>query len=368
MFKILNMKKIVSLCTAAAAMLLVLSSCDPFGGGTDTPQELTGVGYYLLNNGNWGANDASLGVLALANGQITSYAYKTVNGKALGDLAQDAIEYGSRLYVAVYGSANITVCNKKTVTLEKTLTMEAPDGGTLSPRHLEVNGGYLYVTYYEGYVGAIDTLTFSLKHLVKVGDNPEGIAYCDGKLYVANSGGMNYPDYGHTVSVINTATMAVENEIEVEPNPSKFAVDSNDNLFLLSWGNYGDTPAALQKIDRSTGTVTIIDAVKNPTDMAMAIDDQLLVLTDNDVVVYYTEGRYMGSLHPNIVEINNKYSISTDHSLGNLEQGLVFIGASDYINTGNLYVFDCSGNRYYDLETGGMNPLKVIPVSFTYTY
>lgn len=372
------MKKIFALSFIATAMLFAFTSCheggnDPFG---PDKQEVLAINYYVLNNGNWGSNDASIGAIDLQAKKITPDVFKTANNKALGDVAQDAIVYGSKMYIAVYGSATVFAVNKSDMKIAKAISEKSAGGETLSPRHFTTNGAFVYVTYYEGYVGAIDTTTLSLKQLVKVGDNPEDIAYCSGKLYVANSGGMNYPDYGHTVSVIDAATMTVEKELEVNLNPNKFVINKKNDLYLLSWGDYAATPAQLQLINTANQSVSLVADVKDPYDMALGLDENLYVLTSSydenwnavtDVVIYNTnEKKYVGQFSSKVTDIKNKYSISTDYSLGSNAQGVIFIGTSDYISTGDIYIFDSIGSEYAHMDTGGLNPIKVVPASFAY--
>ena len=368
------MKRLTFFTLIAAAAALSVSSCD-FTTEPST-REVYGAGYYVLNSGNWGSNDANIGIIDFRTSEVFADTFTQANGKGLGDLAQDGFVYGSKLYIAVYGSATVFVTDKLTLKTEKAISEQSPFGGPLSPRHFAANGGQVFVTFYEGYVGAIDTATLELRQLVKVGDNPEGIASSGGKIYVANSGGLNYPDYGHTVSVIDASTFKVEKEIEVGLNPNRLEVDTEGNVFVLSWGNYSDIAAQLQKIDIKENTVSTIKEIKNPQEMAMGVGNNLYVITASydedwnqvtDVVYYNTsEGKYYEIFSDFATELKNKYSISTDLCLGELAQGAVFICTSDYISTGDIYLFDSMGNRHSNMDSGGMNPVKVIPVSYSF--
>lgn len=370
----MNMKKLFAFCIAAFAALLLISSCNKFD--PSDPQEVYGSGFYVLNNGNWGSNDANIGIIDFQTRQVQKDAFKTSNGKALGDVGQDAISYGSNLFISVYGSATVFVTDKMNLKIEKAINGTGTSGETLSPRYFAAHGDNVYVSFYEGYVGAIDTLTLSLKSLVKVGDNPEEIVYANNKLFVANSGGMNYPNYGHTVSVIDPAKMEVVEEIEVGINPNRLEVDKDENVYVLSWGDYAATPAQLQVINSTSYNVSSVSEVKDPYDMAMGLNGKLYVLTSSydenwnavtDIVVYDTkEKRYLDMFSSMATELKNKYSISTDLSLGDIAQGMVFIGTSDYISTGDIYVFDVLGNLLTQMDTGGLNPIKVIPVSYSF--
>lgn len=64
---------------------------------------------YVLNEGLWGGNDASLSRVNLASGQIDNTAFSAANARDLGDLAQDILVYGTKAYVTVTFSNTLEV-------------------------------------------------------------------------------------------------------------------------------------------------------------------------------------------------------------------------------------------------------------------
>ena len=241
------MKKILNNLAAVVSLALLCVSCDKVGGDVPLVQSTGNV--LVLNNGNWGGNDACLTSYNLKTGDVAGGAFMATNGQALGDLAQDILVDSGNIYVAVYGSQLIFVIDKD-LKLKKTVIAEN-DGMKLSPRAMVKGGDKLYVTYYEGYLGEIDPDNGYEVRIVKVGSNPDGLAYADGKVYVANSGGMNYPDYDNTVSVVDATSFAVTSTIQVNVNPAKVFASGN-HVFVSSFGNYADAPAKLQCIDART--------------------------------------------------------------------------------------------------------------------
>lgn len=67
---------------------------------------------YVLNEGNWGANEASLSRINLTTGAITNNVFSATNGRALGDVAQDMVLYGSKAYVTVSFSNTVEIIKK----------------------------------------------------------------------------------------------------------------------------------------------------------------------------------------------------------------------------------------------------------------
>lgn len=357
--------------TAALASLLAVSCIDNIEPETQTMEITTGL--YIVNQGNYGSNDASLTYYNTVDGIAVPNCFERINGQRLGDCVQDAVVYGDRLYISVYNSGVIFAVNKYSCAIEGIVRATSPEGsGTLSPRYMTTYGGKVLATYYEGYVGAIDTASLSVTSIQKVGPNPEELTVCGEKLYVANSGGLNYPDYDNTVSVLNAASLAPVATIEVAPNPSHLVSNELGDVYLISLGNYADVPAVLQKINTGNNTVETVNEVKNPMAMT-SLGNILYILTSyydenwtahSGAVSYDTSTRQLnGQFILDGTIVNNMYSISVDK-----DTKVIYIGASDYISNGFVYAFSTSGNLVQEIDANGLNPCKVVPVRAVVTY
>ena len=86
----------------------------------------------------------------------------------------------------------------------------------------------------------------------KAGKNPEGLVVQNGKLYVTNSGGLDYPNYDTTVSVIDLATFSEIKKILVGVNPGGIATDSQGDVYVVARGNHGDILPQLVRINSVT--------------------------------------------------------------------------------------------------------------------
>lgn len=62
---------------------------------------------FVLNEGSWGGNNADISLYNTSSGTITNSHFSNSNGRGLGDVAQDAIIYGSKMYIAVSFSNSI---------------------------------------------------------------------------------------------------------------------------------------------------------------------------------------------------------------------------------------------------------------------
>ena len=340
----------------ALGLSLAFCSCD-----NSSKEDITPVrsGTYILNNGNWGSNDSNIGIYNPADKTFTADAFKTANGQNLGDLGQDITGLGEDIYTAVNGSQTIFVTDtdlkiKQQINADK-------EGTRLSPRYLAASGSKVYVTYYEGYVGEIAS-DYSVK-LCTVGPNPEGVAVAGSNLYVANSGGMAYPVYNNTVSVVSTSTFTETSVIEVNLNPAKVEASSDGAyVYVSSFGNYADVPAKLQVISTSDGKVTDLD-YSSVSAIAKGKDDMLYILCGGynenwnplPGTVYKHDmktNKTLGTFVSDGTTLPDAYSISAT------ADGYVYVGCSDYVTTGDIYVFTSEGRLHDKFDSQGMNPLK----------
>src|SRR5690606_27275739 len=91
--------------------------------------------------------------------------------------------------------------------------------------------------------------------IITVGSNPDGIARIGNQLFVTNSGGLNFPNYDSTISVINLTSQIVESTFKSRINCTKIFADNQGELYVVSNGNYEDVHPALLRIDPITETI-----------------------------------------------------------------------------------------------------------------
>ena len=316
-------------------------------------------GTYILNNGNWSSNDSNIGIYSPSEKIFAANAFQAANGQALGDLGQDITGLGEDIYIAVNGSQTIFVTDRD-LKIRKQINAEK-EGTRLSPRHFATSGSKVYVTYYEGFVGEIAN-DWSVT-LCEVGPNPEGVAVADDNLYVANSGGMAYPEYNNTLSVVSASSFTETSTIEVNVNPAKVEASSDGAyVYVSSFGNYADVPAKLQVISVSNGAVADLDYA-SVSAIAKGPDDVLYILCGGydenwnplPGTVYKHDmktNKSLGGFVTDGTTLPNAYSISAT------SDGYVYVGCSDYVNTGDIYIFTADGKLHDKFDSQGLNPVK----------
>lgn len=314
-------------------------------------------GMYILNEGVWNYNNSTISYYNFDSGEVTADIFTTVNNRGLGDTGNDLQRYGSRLYCVVNTSENIQVMDFYTAKVVGTVSLVGK-----SPRRICFSGSKAYVSCFDGTVVRIDTASLAVEATVTVGPNPEGVCIANGKLYVANTGGYNAPNYGTTVSVIDMATFAVIKNITVAMNPSRLYLAPNQqDIYLISNGDYYTVKSCLQKISPLTDEVA----------RTYNIELSNLAFYGNSAFFYsydFSTEEYTIQIFDLTTEtiVNNHFI--TDGTTLNIPYGIivnprngdVYISdAQNFTVNGDVYCFDQSGKKKFSFEVG-VNPSGMV--------
>lgn len=248
------MKKILSMFAIAMMSISLFTACS---NDDDTPNDDNGSqpvdvseGVYIINAGNKGnAINGSITYINTTSNKATQGVFKTVNGRELGITINDAVVYGSKMYIVVTGENTVEVVDRntmKSIKQIKTTDLMGADKG-LNPRHVIAYDGKVYVSTYgtnpgwsadgtiKGYVAAIDTTSFT-GTTYSVGAYPEGMAVNNGKLYVANS---SYATgSAPSISEVDLSTGSV-NDIKDKLITNPVNIEAVDGvLYILDSGLY----------------------------------------------------------------------------------------------------------------------------------
>lgn len=312
-------------------------------------------GLYLLNEGNFGSNKSSLDFYDFASGKYTRNIFGVANptvALGLGDSGNDIKIYGSKMYVVVNGSNKVEILNSNTAKEEAKLDLT-------NCRYITFYKNYAYITSYDGFVAVVDTANASvIKTKIKVGNQPEEMAVVGSKLYVANSGGYNPPNYDRTVSVIDLNTNTEIKKIDVAVNLHHLKADQYGDIYVSSRGNYADIPSSIFLIDSKT------DEVKKDFHIPTS---NFCIDGDNAYLFSYDYGSLKSayvklSVKTEAVLSNSFITDGTESSISvpfgitvDPSNGDIYVADSpDYTLPGKLYCFDKAGKSKYaaPLTTG----------------
>ena len=169
--------------------------------------------------------------------------------------------------------------------------------------------------------------------------------------------------------VIDANTMTQTGTIPVVANPVQVQ-EINDRIYVISQGDYVGVQASLQVIDTKAGTskeilkdvdkITegnngLIYGVKSFTDWnttPTSYDHTFFTYNPSTGVV--SETSFLKNA-PSALASTAIYLLEVDE-----ESGHIYVGTSDYTNTGTIYQFDKDGNLLQSFDSGGINPSAMI--------
>lgn len=335
------------------AALLTLAACKSDDDGSDRNPDVSGqyYGVFVLNEGTWRANKASLNYYDEQNGwQNTPYVVSKVNGESLGDVANHATFVNDKMYIVVNNS--LLVYQVQMPTLKITGRTAFPEGS--SPRQfVQVNDSTAYVSsMLDGKVYIIDTRTMAFRppH-IEVENCPYQMARTGDMVFLALG---SYPNVGENnkVAVIDVNTHSVVKYIEMPIANTTQVCELNGKIWAASLGDYYTTGCCVARIDPAT---LEIDSMVYPTGYIYGMDPA-------NGKIYLNSDSAVSRLDPSTLEI--EYNFLTTEDLGMVAGDL--IGGAEYDPLGNEYyvikqrrdqngeclVFNSAFEQVRSLETG----------------
>jgi len=336
---------------------LLFSSCkkdDPPALNPGNVEKLEN-GMLVLCEGLFQHNNSSVSWVELPGGGTIANFFETKTTRSLGDTGNDMKQYGGKIYIVVNVSSTIEVMNASDFTPIKHIEM-MHSGQPKQPRSLAFANGNVYVTCFDGFVDVIDTNSLTVTARIGVGANPEGLAVANNKLYVANSGGLNFPNVDSTVSVIDLNTNAELQKITVGKNPG--AVLSNDagDVFVIARGDYGAVPSRLRKIDSGSDQLVNSNYTFDISGMAPKSSSEMIVYDETGIRRFNYQADAVDYTYPiNMSGITTIYGVFY-HST---EDNFYVLDAMGYTNTGYVRKFSSNGSLVSSYQVG-LNPAKIL--------
>lgn len=313
------MKKIFQLFSLLLLLSTVFTACNQ---AEDLyPSELV-KGAYLINYGSFGNGGASISKFDYDKNEITNkYFFKQNDGLELLSNIQYAYEYKDSIYLLGNNSDQLMVVNP--------LFQQTRNGitgfGLENPRFCVADGDYLYISCWgaspdfsvmpDTYIAKFNVNTQEVEGKISVPGGPEGLAFANGKLYVA----LNYVD---SIAVLDLDASQI-GYIATPAVSSYFVKDENDNLYATQVSTWSDfsTETGLAYINTSTNQY-----VKTYPLDGVSYDYGSIVTINND--------------------LSKIYIIATQTD-------------ENWNVTGTVYQFDIATETYTELVTGIAGPTGV---------
>lgn len=338
--------------------IIILSSLLFVGCKKDTPIVCPEVselenGMAVLCEGLFQQNNSSISWVDFADGNSNNQLFVNSTGVQLGDTGNDMKRYGSKIYIVVNVSSTVEVVSAKDFSHIKQISML--NGGTAKqPRSIAFYGSNAYVTCFDGFVDVIDTASLTVTQRIPVGANPEGLAVSGTNLYVANSGGLNFPNVDTTVSVVDLTSHSEITRINVGPNPGAVVADGSGDVYVVVRGDYGAIPSRLKRIDASANT------------LVESYNFDVTGMSLNGSTLYVYDAATVQSIDTNTDQVVNSNvldlgSVTTMYGLKvHPSTGAFYVSdAMNYTNSGKLHQYSSNG-VFTQTFSVGLNPSKII--------
>ncbi len=321
--------------------------------------------FYVLSEGLFNLNNSTLARYSFKDNKLIHDYFSVLNRRGLGDTANDMAIYGSKLYIVVNVSSTVEVVDINTGLSIRQISLVSEHGNSRQPRHIAFHQDKAYVCSYDGSVARIDTASLAVEQFAQAGRNPEDLCVQKGKLYVSNSGGLDWEGIGvdRTVSVIDLASFSEIKKIEVGPNPGQIEAGPDGSVFVATHGaNITEGDYHFVEIDSRTDAVV---RTYNEKVLNFAINDQVAYLYNYNHTTQESSIRMLNlktgkTLRENFItdgtEITTPYSIHVNPYSGN-----VYISdAFNYMVLGDLLCFNPQGQCLFRLQSIGLNPNTIV--------
>ena len=338
------MKKLVGLLAIAAVIVACKKDPDVI------PPGKYENGILVMNEGLFQQNNASISYYNFETNSAVQTVFQLENGRGLGDVANDWEYYtmGDSAYIiiAVDLSSQLEIVNARSL---KSVAQIPVFNGSVArePRMVEVVNDKAYCINFDGTVSVVDLNTNTITNTITVGANPDGMAIVDNYLYVANSGGLSWPDYDSTVSVVNLTTEMEELQFEGGVNMGTMIADSQGDVYVQVRGNYGSVAPSMIKINTQTNTVS--DEYSISVGSWTKYGDYIYYYDSNLMGVYRFNTLTETFENSQLIDCSSYTSMYSIHVGDNL---IVTSDAEGWANSSTIRVYDGSGNLQYSFTAG----------------
>ncbi len=319
---------------------------------------------WLLNEGSWNGSNSELSLVSLMSGTIQNDCFYKANHRRLGDVGQDAIVYGGKMYVTLFASNTVEVVD---VHSGKSVTQISM--GDRQPRYMAVAGGKVYVSCYSSpSVVAIDTLSLQISATCLLDAYcPEQICVLRDSLYVCSS--WQYAAngsfvYDNKLCVVDLKTFTHVGSIVVGANVNVVKVLNNNTLAVNYRGDYTpESKPGVSLVDVSASPAVVTSCNVEATQMDCYNGDVYCMnVGSGDAGMQFW--RIDGNTLQKSQMLQSSYSLFNNpyYFCVNQNNGDVYITDAQYFAAnGDLYCFSSEGVLRWHCEASTA-PTKLVPV------
>lgn len=320
---------------------------------------------YILSERLFNQNNSSLARYSFNQQKRTSNYFSANNQRGLGDTANDMAIYGNKIYIVVNVSSTVEVIDFTTGKSIRQIQMLRDNGSSRQPRSIAFDKDKAYVCSFDGTVARIDTTSLEIEAIITAGRNPDDICVQNNKLYVSNSGSLDYsgPGVDNTVSVIDITTFKETKKIEVGPNPGKILPGLEDAVYVVTQG--ADIEAGDYHLVRIDSRTDVVTNTYDEKALSFTIDGPIAYLYTYDYQTKASAIKVFDLTTGTVIRdnfitdgtiIQTPFSIQTNPFSGNI----YITEAYNYTIKGDVLCFNQQGQLQYRLNEIGLNPNTIV--------
>lgn len=204
-------------------------------------------------------------------------------------------------------------------------------------------------------VALVNVNSNQILNTIRVGTSPEGIKYHQGKIYVANSGYVNYtmPYKQGSIGIIDEQSFTLLDSIMVATNPQDLDLDSHGRLLVACTGDYTTSSGQLDIIDTS------IDSVISSLNLSSFITSVRVSPQDKAYVATYGSGVMVYDLVSHTLEVNENSPLLGGPGVAfDSHNNAYIVEFGDGVSAGILRIFS-SSHQQLNSYTVNVGPVFV---------
>lgn len=321
-----------------SAAVLFFASCKKDNPSTPvTPKPVTpsvSKKVYVINEGGFNSNNASISLYDPSTGNITEDYYKAQNGSNVGDIAQSMNYINGKFYIVINNSSKILVCD---TALKKT----AEISGLNKPRYiLKINNDKAYVSDGGSKIGVVNLNDNTKTYEIELGSTSEQMVLTNNKVFVTT---FNYPSTEY-IYIIDVTNNTKTDSVNVGTNATNIVLDKNNKVWVL--GN------KLSRINPETNTVELsLEVSNNPY-----FSSRLCLNKTKDTLFYLNTNIYKMSINDTALPTSAIVNAGTKNFYGmgiNPNDYTIYTtDALDYIQKANVYIYKSNGTELKNFKAG----------------
>lgn len=289
------------------------------------------------------------------------HAFLCQNGRGLGDLAQDMIIVGDKLFISVSESNTIEVVDVLSGKSIKQINM-----GNRYPRYLASDGNKLYVSCYTPHsVVRIDINSYTIDGTCELTDcmQPEQLCILNNKLYVCSSwqsSSNGAYEYDNHIAVVDLLSFSMIDRIPVGFNPNRIRTTNNNTLIVSYMGDYDTKPSGCALVNVNSREIRNLPVALANFDM----------INDNQVIGYSTDYDETWNSVTSFFMVNlstltstpilSNYAFKNPYGIFVSPDGNILVCDGPYGSTGDIACFNPDGTEMKWKVGSNLYPSKIL--------